>query len=58
MLRTTASALKGVPSWKVASSRNCIVRTVPSSFHDHSVASCGMISSSGEMSTSLSHIEV
>ena len=58
MLNFTASASKGVPSWKVTSSRRVRVRLLSSSAHFHSVASCGTIFRFLSMSTSLSHIAV
>ena len=57
MLATTASALKGVPSWKVDALAQSHGEFGAVIGHSQPVASCGMISSSGVMSTSLSQSE-
>ncbi len=58
MFAATASASNGVPSWNVTPSRSCIVSEVLSSDHSQPVASCGISSRSGVMSTSLSQSAV
>jgi len=58
MLALTAAASNGVPSWNTTPSRSVMVSVLPSSLHVQPVASWGVISSPGVMSTSLSHSAV
>ena len=58
MFALTASASNFEPSWKVTPSRSLKVSFVWSSLYDQEVASCGVNSSFGVMSMSLSQSEV
>jgi hypothetical protein len=54
-LNLTAAASSGSPSWNFTPCRIFMISPLLPSVHCHSVASCGTMSSSGLISTSLSH---
>src|SRR6516165_4326141 len=58
ILYLTAAASKGSPSWNLTPGRSLITSPLRPSVHAHSAASCGTISSSRPMSSSLSHSAV
>jgi len=54
MLKRTASALNGSPSWNLTPGRSLITTERPPAAHSYPVASCGTILRSGVTSKSLS----